>query len=73
MANRRQVEDLTMSIYNVMLINKPVGKIEIIKNSVNKIQLSQWFNEVYSNPEEFIVSRINIIHRENIQNICKIF
>lgn len=55
-----------------MLINKPVGKIEIIKNSVNRIQLSPWFNEVYSNPEEFIVSRINIIHRENIQNICKV-
>lgn len=43
-----------MSVYTIMLKNRAVGKIEVVKNSITRMSLSNWFYTVYSNPKAFI-------------------
>jgi len=61
-----------MAIYDLMLKNRCIGYLEIIGDSVTKIKLSNWFSKVYHSPEDFILNRIDIVHRNNILDMCKI-
>lgn len=60
-----------MATYTLMIKNRRIGKLEIIKDTVNRINLSGWVSSIYKNPEEFIINRINVVNRKNILDMCK--
>lgn len=60
-----------MSVYTIMIKNEAVGKIEVVKNVIVRMSLSNWFYTVYINPEAFITDRVDVVSRRNILDMCK--